>query len=483
MSIFISYRREPSKAFADALQTELRRELRRLQMPSSADVFRDEVSIEPGSDFVSTLVTTIPTCDLFLAIVDGAYLADRFDDETDFVRRELLLALANRRTIVPIVMDHVQWPPQRALPEQAAHLGQLQAILHVTQAQPVARRIAELYRSHRLLDTPSLHEGEVQALAIAETATEAVIVSADDHGMVRFTALSTGTDYRPPLNVNDRDPADWNRRTATALAVEGRGKDVRVVLGLSDSSIALYDLESARVLGRPRQEVTWKFDPNRGPLAENGAYITAAVFVRRGSERRLVYANTAGQINLFPMETEGLPIYALGQVHCHGRDGLLVGGRQYLPRTGIGEFIRIQDMETGAIVAHVLEADSGLIRALLGSDTMGETRIISADEEGHLRMWDCNLHPLAPTGRHTGGVSALIEFNGTLISGGTEGSVQAWRLQDLNPLGVPRKEHTKAVSAIACATVRNRHVVVSGSKDGSVRSYLLEGLLQVPPSE
>jgi hypothetical protein len=483
MSIFISYRRDPSKAFADTLRTELQHELQRFQMSSWEDVFRDEVSIDLGSDFVSTLVTTIPTCDLFIAIVDSAYFGDRFDDETDFVRRELLLALATRRTIVPVVMDGVQWPLQCPLPEAAANLSQLQAIVHVTQAQPVAQRIARLYRSHRLLDAPALHEGQIQALAIAEVGSDAVIVSSDDHGIVRFTALSTGADYRPPVTVNDRPPHDWNRRTTTALAIEGHGKGVRIVLGLSDSSVALYELATGRMLEHPRHKITWPFDLGHGPLVENGAYTTAAIFVQHRAERRLVYANSAGQINLFSMETEGLPVYALGQVRCHNCDRLLVAGRQYLPRTGIGEFIRIQDIESGAIIANVLEADSAGIRALLGCNTMGDARIVSADQDGHIRMWDCDLNPLAPRGLHEGGVSALAEFHDTLITGGNDGSVQAWRLQDLKCLGVPRQEHTRTVSAIACATIRNRHVVVSGSKDGSVRSYLLESLIQVPDTQ
>src|SRR5580700_8150046 len=116
-------------------------ELQLFQMPSWEDVFRDEVSIDLGSDFVSTLVTTIATCDLLVAIVDSACFGNRFDDETDFVRRELLLALTTRRTLVPVVMEGVHWPPQRPLPEEAGNVGQLQAIMHVTQAQPVALRI------------------------------------------------------------------------------------------------------------------------------------------------------------------------------------------------------------------------------------------------------------------------------------------------------------------------------------------------------
>jgi WD40 repeat protein len=309
------------------------------------------------------------------------------------------------------------------------------------------------------------------------------MVSADSQGIVRFTTLSNGADYRPPMNVNDRPLDDWNRRTATAVAIEGRDKDLRVVLGLSDSSVALYDLESGRELEPPRRELMWTFDPNRGLLVENGAFTTAAIFVRYRAERRLVYVNSAGQINLFSMQTEGLPVYALGQIRCHDRDRLLVAGRQFLPGTGIGEFIRIQDIETGEIVANVLEADSAGIRALLGSQMMGEPRIISADLDGHLRMWDCDLNLLTPRGLHKGGISALAEFNGTVITGGRDGSVQPWRLKDLRDLGMPRREHTKAITAIGCATIHKRHVVVSGNEDGSVRSYLLEGLVQVFDAE
>ena len=87
-------------------------------------------------------------------------------------------------------MEGVDWPLQRPLPEEAKNLGQLQSIVHVTQAQPVAQRIAKLYRSHRLFDAPTLHKGQIRALAIAEAEFEAVIVSSDvAFGLTRMIEL------------------------------------------------------------------------------------------------------------------------------------------------------------------------------------------------------------------------------------------------------------------------------------------------------
>jgi WD40 repeat protein len=75
----------------------------------------------------------------------------------------------------------------------------------------------------------------------------------------------------------------------------------------------------------------------------------------------------------------------------------------------------------------------------------------------------------------------MTEVGGILVVGNNDGSIQPWSIETLRPLGLPRPEHTKEVIAIAAANIRNRRIVASGAADDSVRSYMLESLLQTVP--
>src|SRR5262249_45201472 len=212
----------------------------------------------------------IVSCDLFVALVDKAYLGERFDQEEDFVRRELQLACTAHRRIVPVILDSPEWPDRRPLPGWAADFYKLQAITDSNDAQGIAQRLAAEYRSIRLVDKSQLHE-ELVSLKIVQLISRAgdvipVLVSVGRDGELCWIKLSDGQDYRPRLSL------DLKGRHVSALAVASHGTDVRVVLGLTDSSVAVCDLSNCELIDAPRLEMMWEYNTDLGPLVANGAY-------------------------------------------------------------------------------------------------------------------------------------------------------------------------------------------------------------------
>ena len=471
MSIFLSYRRATQKEFAHRLRTLLQNELQKLGMLSWKDVFLDERSIDLGENYENRLRDEIITCDLFVPIIDSSYFGDRFEHEKDVIRLELQQAFQARRTIVPVVLD-LPWPLNQSLPKWADNFFKFQAITGITDETLIAKRLANEFQRHRPLNNRQLNHEVVSLAIVYLTDTnvgtiEPVVVSVGEEGTLCWTKLADGEDYLPPI------PLNLSGRDVTALAVSGQGTDIRVVLGLTDSSIAVCDLNNGVMVDAPRLEMMWSYNPNYGPLVSNGAYCTSVVYVPHRAERRLVYANTAGQINIWSESTTGLPVWALAAIRWRNKDMLVVSRREYLKTWGIGDFIEIRDLDSGDIIAQV-EAYASLLITVL---TDKGVRIVSANGEGTLQTWDENLTLLKTTISGKTGISALNAFGNNVIAGYVDGTVQPWDIDELTPIGLARQEHSKAVTTIAVATIRNRRIIVSGSTDGSVRSYMLEGLL------
>lgn len=467
MSFFISYRRKTSLKLANDLAEALRDALAEREAHSEPRVFLDQTGIDPGLDYVRCLDEEVASCDLFLALVDSAYFDQRFDAESDFVRRELRIALQQKRTIVPVVIDQADWPPLRPLPSWVEALDKTQAVFLKSQEnaeiEKISHQLASLHTAHRPLDLPNLHQGGVNALAVGYLGDRPVLVSSGEDGVVRRTSLSPCEQYGPPLRLHPQG------RTALALVIEGSGPDTRVVAGFADATVAVWELATGKLIVPARPESAF------------GAMCTVVTYVWQKHGRRLVYANSAGEINLWPTDSNGsaysgLPIFALAHVASNAGDGLLIAGREFLEPTGIGEFLEIRDLETGERLARRSRAHEGLIRAVLVNRTEDKLRMISAGDDGMLLVWDDDLRLLAAAGPHDGGVTALMEFAGALVSGGRDGTVRSWSMTDFFPLGRPKKEHVGEIACLACATIRGRRIVISGGRDGAARAFVLESL-------
>jgi hypothetical protein len=115
--IFISYRRKDTAYQAGAIYD-------RLVQHFGAQVFKDVDSIPFGDNFVRVIGEFVERSTVVLVLIGDAWLAadpgtgrPRLADPSDFVRREIELALRGRKVVVPLLLGQGQMPEADLLPE------------------------------------------------------------------------------------------------------------------------------------------------------------------------------------------------------------------------------------------------------------------------------------------------------------------------------------------------------------------------------
>ncbi|MCF6467865.1 TIR domain-containing protein [Nonomuraea sp. MG754425] len=126
--IFINFRSDDTAAAAALLDSELSRRF------GSAQIFLAKRSIKPGRKFSEALLGAVRNCSVLLALIGPNWLAGTttkgqrlIDDESDWVRREIIEALTNEVHIVPVVIGR-RTPSLRTrdLPDALTALAALQ---------------------------------------------------------------------------------------------------------------------------------------------------------------------------------------------------------------------------------------------------------------------------------------------------------------------------------------------------------------------
>lgn len=103
--VFVNYRGDDEPWAAHALHRAWSERI------SDAMVFLDSVSIEPGRQFDLALLDSVGSCAALLVVVGAGWLRPDatgrrlIDDEGDWVRREIMHALARRVRVVPMFVD------------------------------------------------------------------------------------------------------------------------------------------------------------------------------------------------------------------------------------------------------------------------------------------------------------------------------------------------------------------------------------------
>jgi hypothetical protein len=114
--IFISYRRDDSSGYAQAIYREL------VQRFSKDRVFMDVDTVKPGVDFVDAIEKSVGECDVLLALIGNKWASQdtgtksRLENQKDFVRLEISTALARDIRIIPILVDGMKMPSEEMLP-------------------------------------------------------------------------------------------------------------------------------------------------------------------------------------------------------------------------------------------------------------------------------------------------------------------------------------------------------------------------------
>lgn len=128
-SIFISYRREDTRADAGRLCDRLESHF------GDAQVFMDIDDIRPGQNFIEVLNRTLDGCEVMIVLIGQNWLdarddhgARRLDNEDDFVRLEVQSALEHGLEIIPVLVNRTPMPGVESLPAALAPLAEHQAL-------------------------------------------------------------------------------------------------------------------------------------------------------------------------------------------------------------------------------------------------------------------------------------------------------------------------------------------------------------------
>ena len=122
-SIFISYRRQDSAAYAGRLYDRLTAHF------DAVKIFVDIDSIDPGADFVTVLTEKIRLCDVMLVVLGPDYVSIRdengnlrLSDPKDLVRQEVAMGLERQIQLIPVLVGGAKMPVEDELPQAISAL-------------------------------------------------------------------------------------------------------------------------------------------------------------------------------------------------------------------------------------------------------------------------------------------------------------------------------------------------------------------------
>ena len=123
-AIFISYRRDDAEGEAGRLYDDL------VRAYGDDSVFMDVAGIAPGLDFRKAIDDNVSGCGVFLAIIGpewatiaGANGERRLEDANDFVRLEIVSALARNIAVIPVLVHEARMPHPDQLPDNIKDLA------------------------------------------------------------------------------------------------------------------------------------------------------------------------------------------------------------------------------------------------------------------------------------------------------------------------------------------------------------------------
>lgn len=124
LKVFISYRRRFDQGTARLLRQELTKAF------GDEAVFRDVERIEPGEQFPHAIESAIKSSDVFLAVISPGWLGMLPDMQSpsDYVRTEIVAALAGRARVIPVLVGGGRMPEPEALPEDVRGLASRHAL-------------------------------------------------------------------------------------------------------------------------------------------------------------------------------------------------------------------------------------------------------------------------------------------------------------------------------------------------------------------
>jgi WD40 repeat protein len=359
--------------------------------------------------------------------------------------------------------------------------------------------------THRVLDA---HEGAVMAVAVVPTRDGPVLASGGSDGIVRLWDPATGT---PKWDTRDHR-GDWVMAVAPVPLRDGR---TLLAAGSRDGTICLWDLGTGDLVAEHT-------------AARSGPVNAIAVAMLADNRTVLATGTGDGAVRLWDPAT----LRPAGDALRHNSDGVMAMApvpfrdKRTLLATGSGDgMIRLWDPATGLLVGEPVAARSGPMNTIAVA-VLAHDRAVLATGSGHgtVQLWDpATVRPLRdPVAVHGDAVNAItvakladrtvfvsggqdrtvrlwdpdtgkevpyslavhawvkaiaamtLPDGRTLIAtGGSDGKIELQELQELTGAAVtdPPAGHSDAVTAIAVANLAGRTVLVTGSRDRTVRLW------------
>ncbi|MEH2282292.1 MAG: hypothetical protein V7K90_13345 [Nostoc sp.] len=364
---------------------------------------------------------------------------------------------------------------------------------------PVQNSLSRVVNKARVSIPFRGHEGYVHSVAISGDGQ--TIVSGGTDGTVRLWNHQ-GLTLAEPLRGHEG--------YVHSVAISGDGQTI--VSGGDDGTVRLWNRQ-----GLPLAE------PLRGheglilsvvAISADGQTIvsggndgTVRLWNRQGLPLAEPLRGHKGLVNSVAISGDGQTIVSGGEdatVRLWNRQGLLLteplrghkgdvwsvaisGDGQTIVSGGKNGTVRLWNHQ-GLTLAEPLRGHKGVVLSVAISGD-GQT-IVSGGEDGTVRLWNRQGLPLAePLRGHKGVVLSVAialqrDANSgggdgqTIVSGGTDGTVQLWNHQSL-PLTEPLRGHEGNVRSVAISG--DGQTIVSGGTDGTVRLWNLQGLPLAEP--
>ncbi|MGH3778646.1 MAG: caspase family protein [Pseudonocardiaceae bacterium] len=311
------------------------------------------------------------------------------------------------------------------------------------------------YRSPR--HTLTGHTDRINAVAIAELDSLAVVITASADRTVRVWELATGTSMG--------DPFTGHTRWVNALAVaELDGRPI-VITGSDDTTVQMWEPATGFRVGKPI----------RHPSA------VTAVAISKLNGRPVVISAAAQTMRVWDLATGspiGAPFRDTGWIRALAVTEL--DDRPVVISGSDDAKVRLWDLNTGTPIGDPFTGHTGQVNAVAVTELDSRPVVISGSSDHTVQVWDLDTGiPIGdPYNGHTGRVRAVavtkLDDRPVVISGSADRSVQVWDLNTGTPIGDPFTRHMGWVRAVAVAEIDDRPVVISGSADGSVHVWDLD---------
>ena len=133
--IFICYRRDDSGGYAGWLHDAL------LDHFGARAVFVDVENLYPGDDFEDVIQKTLSQALVVLVVIGPHWLDERLRNAGDYVRREIMAAIAGEKRLIPVLVGDARMPTREELPVELAALAGKNAVTlrHATWKADVSR--------------------------------------------------------------------------------------------------------------------------------------------------------------------------------------------------------------------------------------------------------------------------------------------------------------------------------------------------------